>query len=93
MKRMAMISGKTQKRQNWTIWLSPIIHRFKIINGDASSGYKKMCDHLIFDVRHDDWHKVRLVTGGHLTDPNTEIVYSGLISLCGARHIVLLLEL
>jgi hypothetical protein len=36
--------------------------------------------HIIYDVKHDGWHKARLVAGGHPTDPNTESVYSGVVS-------------
>jgi hypothetical protein len=32
---------------------------------------------MIYDVKHNRRHKSRLVAGGHLTDPNTESVYSG----------------
>jgi hypothetical protein len=38
---------------------------------------------MIYDVKHDGHHKTNLVAGGHLTDPNTEGVYSGGVSLCG----------
>jgi hypothetical protein len=34
-----------------------------------------------------------LVAGGHLTDPNTVSVYSGVVSLCGIRLVVFLAEL
>jgi hypothetical protein len=34
----------------------------------APDGYKKIRVHLIFDVKHDGRHKVRLVANGHLTD-------------------------
>jgi Reverse transcriptase (RNA-dependent DNA polymerase) len=48
---------------------------------------------MVFDIKHDGRHKARLVAGGHLTDPNTESVYSGVVSLCGIRFIVFLAEL
>jgi hypothetical protein len=50
-------------------------------NGAAPSGYKKIRYQMIYDVKHDGHHKARLVAGGHLTDPNTESVYSGVVSL------------
>jgi len=53
----------------------------KGINGVVPSGYKKIRCHMIYDVKHDGRHKARLVAGGHLTDPNTESVYSGVVSL------------
>jgi hypothetical protein len=51
----------------------------KGVGGEAPSGYKKIRCHMIYDVKHDGRHKSRLVAGGHLTDPNTESVYSGVI--------------
>jgi hypothetical protein len=56
-------------------------------------GYKRIRCHMIYDVKHDGRHKARLVAGGHLTDPNTESVYSGVVSLRGIRLIVFLAEL
>jgi hypothetical protein len=48
---------------------------------------------MIYDVKHDGRHKAQLVAGGHLTDPNTESVYSGVVSLHGIWLIVFLVEL
>jgi hypothetical protein len=48
---------------------------------------------MISDVKHDGRHKTQLVAGGYLTDPNTESVYSGVVSLRGIRSIVFLAEL
>jgi hypothetical protein len=61
--------------------------------GDAPAGYKKIRCHMIYDVKHDGHHKTRLVAGGHLTDPNTDSVYSGAVSLCGIRLVVFFAEL
>jgi hypothetical protein len=61
--------------------------------GQAPAGYKKIRCHMIYDVKHDGRHKARLVAGGHLTDPNTESVYSGVVSLRGIRLVVFLAEL
>ena len=58
-----------------------------------TSGYKKIRCHMVYDVKHDCRHKARLVAGGHLTDPNIESVYSGVVSLRGIRLIVFLAEL
>jgi Reverse transcriptase (RNA-dependent DNA polymerase) len=44
-------------------------------------------------VKHNGQHKAYLVAGGHLTNPNTESVYSGVVSLRGIRLIVFLGEL
>jgi hypothetical protein len=51
--------------------------------GAAPNGYKKIRCHMIYDVKHDGHHNACLVAGGHLTDPNTESVYSGVVSLRG----------
>jgi hypothetical protein len=48
---------------------------------------------MIYDVKHDGRHKAQLVAGGHLTDPNTESVYSGVVLLRCIRLIVFLAEL
>jgi len=65
----------------------------KGIDGVVPSGYKKIRCHMIYNVKHDGRHKARLVAGGHLTDPNTESVYSGVVSLRGIRLVVFLAEL
>jgi hypothetical protein len=48
---------------------------------------------MIYDVNHDGRHKAQLFAGGHLTDPNTESVYSSIVSLQGIRLNVFLTEL
>jgi hypothetical protein len=48
---------------------------------------------MIYYVKHDGRHKARLVSGGHSADPNTESVYSGVVSLRGIRLIEFLAEL
>jgi hypothetical protein len=53
----------------------------KGLRGAAPSGYKKIRYQMIYDVKHDGHHKARLVAGGHLTDSNTDSVYSGVVSL------------
>jgi Reverse transcriptase (RNA-dependent DNA polymerase) len=55
--------------------------------------YKTFRCHIIYDVKHDGRHKARIVSGGHLTDPNTESVYSGVASLRSIRLIVFLAQL
>jgi hypothetical protein len=49
---------------------------YKGKGGTAPIGYKKIWIHVVYDVRYDGRHKRQLVAGGHLTDPNTENVYS-----------------
>jgi hypothetical protein len=48
---------------------------------------------MVYDVKHDGRHKSCLVAGGHLTDPNTESVYSGVVSLHGIWLVTFLSEL
>jgi Reverse transcriptase (RNA-dependent DNA polymerase) len=55
--------------------------------------YKKICCHMVYDVKHDGRHKSRLVAGGHLTDPNTESIFSSVVSLRGIRLVAFLSEL
>jgi hypothetical protein len=45
--------------------------------------YKKIRCHMIYDVKHDGQHNARLVSGGHMTEVNTDSVYSGVVSLQG----------
>jgi hypothetical protein len=71
----------------YTTWID------KGIGGIAPNSYKKIRCHMICDIKHDGWHKARLVSGGHLTEPNTESVYFGVVSLCGIRLIVFLAKL
>ena len=61
--------------------------------GEVPQGYKKIRCHMVYDVKHDSRHKARLVAGGHLNNPNTESVYSGVVSLRGIRLVVFLAEL
>ena len=51
----------TFKDQGQDIW-----EKGKITNGPP--GYKKICVHLVFDVKHNGRHKARLVADEHLTD-------------------------
>jgi len=56
-------------------------------------GYKKIHVHLVFDVKHDDRHKVQLVADGHLTNIPLESVYSGVVSLWVLQLVLFLAEL
>jgi hypothetical protein len=71
----------------YTTWID------KVIGGIAPSRYKKIRCHMIYNVKHDGCHKARLVAGSHLTETNTESVYSGVVSLRGIRLIVFLAEI
>jgi hypothetical protein len=57
------------------------------------AGYKKICVHFVFDVKHDGRYKARLVADGHLTDVPTDSVYSGVVSLLGLRLVTFIAEL
>jgi hypothetical protein len=59
--------------------------------GEAPIGYKKIRCRMLCDVKHDGRHKARLVAGRHLTDSNTDSVYSCVVSLRGIRLIVVFL--
>jgi hypothetical protein len=48
---------------------------------------------LVFDVKHDGRHKVRLVADGNLPDLPLELVYSGVVSLRGFQMVLFLAEL
>jgi Reverse transcriptase (RNA-dependent DNA polymerase) len=57
------------------------------------AGYKKIRCHMVYDFKHDGRHKSRLVAGGHITDPNTESIYSSVVSLRGIRLVTFLSQL
>jgi hypothetical protein len=48
---------------------------------------------MVYDVKHDGRHKSRLVAGGHLTELNTERIYSSAVSLPGIQLVTFLSEL
>ena len=56
-------------------------------------GYKNIIVHFVFAVKHDLRHKARLVAGGHLTDPNIDGTYSGVVSLRTMRIALVAAEL
>ena len=55
--------------------------------------YTRIRCHVIFTVRHNGQHKARFVTGGHLTQPAIESVYSGVVSIYSIHQILLIAEL
>jgi hypothetical protein len=57
------------------------------------NGCKKIRVHFVFDVKHDERHKARLVADGHLTEAQLESVYSGVVSLRGFLLVLFLAEL
>jgi hypothetical protein len=60
---------------------------------NAPEGYKKICIHTIYDVKHDGQHKARMVAGGHLTPVPLESVYSGFFLLRSLRVVIFLAKL
>jgi hypothetical protein len=59
----------------------------------SRQGYKKICVHLVFDVKHDGIHKARHVADGYLTEQPVEDVYSGVVSLRTLRLVIFLAKL
>jgi Reverse transcriptase (RNA-dependent DNA polymerase) len=59
----------------------------------ASTGYKKIRVHLVFDVKHDGRHKAILVADGHVIDVQFDSVESGVVSIRGCRLTLFLAEL
>ena len=55
--------------------------------------YNKIQFHIVYDVKHDRLHKVILVADVHLTDILVEIVYSGVVFLCGIQLLVFIYQL
>jgi hypothetical protein len=55
--------------------------------------HKRIIVHFVFAVKHDFRHKARLVAGGHLTDPNIDGTYSGVVSLRSLRIAITAAEL
>jgi hypothetical protein len=44
-------------------------------------GYKRIPYHCIYNAKFDGRCKCRLVAGGHITDPPTEDIFSGVVSM------------
>jgi Reverse transcriptase (RNA-dependent DNA polymerase) len=58
------------------------------------TGYKNIRVNFVFAAKHNLHHKARLVAGGHLTDPNTNVnTYSSVVSLCSMRIAIAAAEL
>ena len=63
----------------------------RVIN--ASQGYQKIKEHLVFACKHDRHHKARLVAGGHLTPDPIDTIYSGVASTRSLRLFIFLATL
>ena len=68
---------------------------FQDLGKDAKlpAGYQKIRVHFVYDIKHDGRHKARLVAGGHLTEPDKDSCYSGVVSLKSMRLALLIGEL
>jgi hypothetical protein len=60
---------------------------------DIPKSFKKICAHLIYDVKHDGRHTAQLVADGHLTNIPVDSVYCGVVTLQGLRLLIFLAEL
>jgi len=60
---------------------------FRVLEDDEPmpEGYKFIPYHCIYDVKFDGRRKCRLVAGGHMTDPSTEEIFSGVVSMESVR--------
>ena len=65
----------------------------KGLSNQISNYHTKIRCHMIFTVKHHGWHTARFVTGGHLTQPAIESVYSGVVSICSIHLILLITDL
>jgi hypothetical protein len=52
---------------------------------DIPTGYQKIPYHMVFDVKYDLRHKVRLVAGGNWTVNEKEDIYSGVFRMVTVR--------
>ena len=48
---------------------------------------------FVFNLKYDGRRKARVVTGGHLTNPDTSEIYSGVVSIKHIRLVLLLADL
>jgi len=60
---------------------------------NAPEGFHKINVQVVYAVKHDGRHKVRIVAGGHLTPDPVESVYSGVVSHKSLRLVVFLSQL
>jgi hypothetical protein len=56
-------------------------------------GYKMIPYHCIYDVKFDGRRKCRLVAGGHMTDPTSEEIFSGVVGMESVRICFVLAKL
>ncbi len=80
-------NGNTKWKDSTALEMSQL-HEYKTFKdlgkgGKPPDGYRKICIHLVFDVKHNRCHKSRLVANGHLMEVPLDSIYSGVVSLCG----------
>ena len=57
------------------------------------SGYQQIWCRFVYDMKHDGRYKAHFVAGGHMTEPDKEQAYSGVVSLQAMRLAILAGEL
>ncbi len=90
-------NGNTKWQDSTALEISQL-HKYKTFRdlgkgGKPPNGYRKICVHLVFDVKHAGCHKSQLVANGHLTEVPLDSVYSGVVSLCGIQLLIFLAKL
>ncbi len=91
-------------KNNNTFWQDAMdhelaqLHKFNTfhdlgVRRNKPDGYQMTKVHWVFDVKHDLRRRARLVTGGHLTNPPMDAVYSGVVSMRCFRIVTFLAEL
>ena len=80
----SMLEYKVFKR-----WDKAIFDKHKKVT-NPPKGYHRIKVHLVFAVKFDGRHKVRLVADGHLTPEPIENIYSGVASLRNLRLVIFL---
>jgi hypothetical protein len=80
---MAIPSGRNQRIQKWCYWQNTRLSLLKELE-EKLLMVSKIFDAIWF-MMSNGRHKSCVVAGGHLRDPNTENIYSGVISLQGIR--------
>ena len=63
------------------------------LGAGTPENYKQIQCPFVYDIKHDGRYKARLVAGGHLTEPNKDQAYSGVVSLQSMRLAILAGEL
>jgi CDGSH-type Zn-finger protein len=98
----ALQIDKDNDNQLWKLFIGiemDQIHEYETFCNMGRGVNKPPCDHqhirvhFVFYVRHDLCHKARLVTGGHMTAPPKDSIFSGVVTLRSLRLCMFLGEL